>query len=614
MANSASFVTTLVWNILICCLLAVPALGETPLLANPLARSSLSLNGTWRVIPDPYETGLRGRYFLNRKPASKSALVEYDFDSAWPLEVPGDWNSEREDLRFYEGPVWYERSFLYHKRPDSRVFLYFGGANYAARVYLNGKELGEHEGGFTPFNFEATNTLVDGANFVVVEVNDTRRVEAVPSLDMDWWNFGGLTRDVALVEVPEKFIENYSLHLTKGSLTDLEGWVQVAGAAGERVNLDIPEAHIQQTAPTNSAGRALFHFSAKLELWSPENPRLYQVVFHAGKDSMTDEIGFRSVEARGSQILLNGKPLFLRGVNLHEQAPFRDGRAFSEEDERILLGWAKELGCNFVRLAHYPHNEHAIRLADKIGLLVWEEIPVYWGNAWENPATLENAEAQMREVIARDRNRAAVILWSLSNETPVSPARTSFLTQLASFTRAQDDTRLVTSAMLSRPQFAAHPENTAERGSVESIIFDDPLGEVLDVLGINEYVGWYVGKPEDADHLQWKIRWPKPVIISEFGAEALAGFHADAETRFSEEYQSRVYQHQLGMMPRVPALAGMTPWLLMDFRSPRRALAGLQDYHNRKGLLSDRGQKKQAFYLLQKFYRDLGTGTPAQQK
>lgn len=254
------------------------------------------------------------------------------------------------------------------------------------------------------------------------------------------------------------------------------------------------------------------------------------------------------------------------------------------------------------------------RLVDKIGLMVWEEIPVYWGNAWENPATLENAEAQMREVIARDRNRAAVILWSLSNETSVSPTRVNFLTQLASFTRAEDDTRLVTSAMLSRPQFVANTANTGERGSVESIVFDDPLGEVLDVLGINEYVGWYVGKPEDADGLQWKIKGPKPVIISEFGAEALAGFHADAETRFSEEYQSRVYQHQLAMMRRVPGLAGMTPWLLMDFRPPRRALPGIQDYHNRKGLLSDRGEKKQTFHILQKFYRDLGTGTPAQQK
>lgn len=122
--------------------------------------------------------------------------------------------------------------------------------------------------------------------------------------------------------------------------------------------------------------------------------------------------------------------------------------------------------------------------------------------------------------------------------------------------------------MLSRPRFASNPSGATEGRSVESILFDDPLGEVLDVLGINEYVGWYVGKPEDADRLQWNIKWPKPVIISEFGAEALAGFHADAETRFSEEYQSRVYEHQLAMMRRVPRFAGMTPWLLMDFRSP----------------------------------------------
>jgi beta-glucuronidase len=399
---------------------------------------------------------------------------------------------------------------------------------------------------------------------------------------------------VKLVEVPERFIENYSLQLAKSGPDQIEGWVQLNGSAhGNEVSVEIPEARLKQMARVDSSGRAAFRFEVKVELWSPENPKLYRVVISGGGDSVTDEIGFRRIETRGTQILLNGKPVFLRGICIHEEAPFRSGRAFSEEDDRTLLTWAKELGANFVRLAHYPHNEEMIRLADTMGLMVWEEVPVYWDIQWQNPATLENAKSQLREVITRDRNRAAVVLWSLSNETPVGQERTDFLKALAADAREVDSTRLITSAM----------NHTTQAGpDTRSLV--DPLSEVLDVLGLNEYIGWYESRPEDADHTHWLNPYNKPVIVSEFGADALYNLHGDAETRFTEEYQANLFQHQLGMLQRMPFLAGTSPWLLMDFRSPRRPLAGIQDYYNRKGLISDRGQRKQAFYVLQKFYRE----------
>jgi beta-glucuronidase len=585
---------------------AFPLFGQSapaPLLAIPPGRTILSLDGTWNLVIDPYETGLGSRYFQNRRPASKSDLVEYDFDLSPTVKVPGDWNSQKEKLLLYEGPVWYKKSFQWQDRPGRRVFLYFGAANYFTRVYLNGKELGAHEGGFTPFDFEVTGLLKDGDNFVVAEVNNQRRPDGVPALNTDWWNYGGLTRDVELIEVPRNFIENYLVQLAKGSQSEIAGWVQMSGPnnfdAGVSVTIEIPEAHISQTEKTDSSGRAEFRFPAKVELWSPEKPRLYHVGIKSGEDSISDEIGFRTIETRGTQILLNGKPIFLRGIAMHEEAPYRGGRAFSEEDERTLLGWARELGCNFVRLAHYPHNEHVSRLADKMGILLWEEIPVYWSIDWENPATLQNAEAQMHDLIARDQNRASVILWSLSNETPNVPARVEFLKKFAEFTRTQDSTRLVTSAM-----------NTLDHSQEGIASMSDPLCEFLDVLGINEYYGWYWDKPDSVDHLRWNIKWPKPVIISEFGAGALAGYHADANTRFSEEYQANLFEHQLAMLKKLPFLAGMSPWVLMDFRSPRRALPQIQDYFNRKGVISDRGQKKEAFFVLQKFYRELAESSP----
>jgi beta-glucuronidase len=574
----------------------------TPVIADPASRSTISLDGTWNTIVDPYESGIPGRYYAPRTPKNASELIEFDFDDSPKLHVPGDWNTQRDSLLFYEGPLWYERQFWYAGKPHARLFLYIGAANYFVRVWLNGNKLGEHTGGYTPFNFEVTGQLVEGENRLVVEVDNTRHVNGVPSSRTDWWNYGGLTRSVKLIEVPETFIENYAVHLAKGSCgkcerkqDQIDGWVQLNGAHGESVTIEIPEARVKQAVPIDASGRAVFHFSTTmLDLWSPENPKLYRVTISAGSDKITEDIGFRSIETRGTQILLNGKALFLRGIAMHDEAPFRSGRSFSEEDDRTLLTWAKQLGCNFVRLAHYPHNEDTLRLADGMGLLVWEEVPVYWEIQWQDPATLENAKAQLRDAVARDQNRAAIILWSVSNETPINAPRDAFLKALSEYARRLDSTRLITSA-----SDAWHFENQ------QTATLDDPLGEFLDVLGLNEYIGWYGNrKSEDADQIEWKFAYAKPVIVSEFGADALYNLHGDSQARFTEEYQVNLYRHQLTMLSHISALAGMSPWLLMDFRSPRRPLPAIQDYFNRKGLISDRGQKKQAFYVLENFYRE----------
>jgi beta-glucuronidase len=585
------------WIPLLLLSLAAAAIAPSNLITNIPARSTTSLSGAWHVIVDPFENG-KERFSRDAKPKDKSDLVEYSFDLSPVLNVPGDWNTQREALMFYEGPVWYRREFSYHKREGTRVFVYFGAANYRTAVYLNGEKLGEHEGGFTPFNFEITSSVREGGNFLIVEVNNTRRLDGVPGMRFDWWSYGGITRDVMLVEVPAVFIQDYSLQKERGSQSEISGWVQLNGSRSSReITLEIPEAGIHKTFSADATGRATFMFRAKLELWSPEDPKLYDVVLKSGDDTVHDQIGFRTIEVQGAKILLNGKPIFLRGISMHEEAPFREGRAFSLEDAQTLLGWVKELGCNFVRLAHYPHNENEIRLADRMGLLVWSEIPVYWDIDWSNPVTLANVQAQLRDMIARDHNRAAVVLWSLSNETPVKAERLTFLKQLAQDARELDSTRLITSAL-------NHTDNT---GADERTL-SDPLGEVLDVLGLNEYLGWYGGRPEDADKLQWKLTWNKPLIVSEFGGGAPYGRHGDADERWTEEYQENLYQHQLGMVERMPNLAGMSPWVLMDFRSPLRMLPGVQDYHNRKGVISNRGQRKLAFYTLQKFYRKLSEG------
>ena len=594
-------------HLIVLALLAVcaPVEAQSPVrIVNVEARRTTSLNGKWRAIVDPYENGYydfrlqpsKDGYFLDAKPKDKSDLVEYDFDTSGQLDVPGDWNTQRESLFFYEGTVWYRKTFDYPRKPGTRLFLYFGAANYQAIVYLNGEKLGSHTGGYTPFAFEVTGKTREKGNSVVVKVDNKRHREDVPTVNTDWWNYGGLTRGVSLVEVPETFVEDYFVQLKKGSTDTIAGWVKLnGGRARQQVTIRIPEAGVSVTVATDTNGYAALSVPAKLTLWSPENPKLYEVTIASDTDSVRDQIGFRTIETKGTDILLNGKSVFLRGVSMHEEAPFRTGRAYSLEDARTLLGWAKEMGCNFVRLAHYPHNENMVREADRLGLMVWSETPVYWTILWENPETFANASNQLAESIARDKNRASIVLWSVANETPVGEARTAFLKKLAAQVRTLDSTRLVTAALLH------HNDGGAAEGTTD--LLDDPLGADLDVLGCNEYLGWYDGLPNKADHIDFKTIYNKPLIMSEFGADAQYGRHGDDLTRWTEEYQENVYRHQVAMFSRIPSLRGTSPWVLMDFRSPRRALADIQDFFNRKGLVSVRGDKKKAFYVMQEFYQ-----------
>src|SRR5882757_462225 len=597
-----------------------PVQTNTTLLVNIDHRPASSLNGDWHVIVDQYATGLydfhqnlrKDGFFMNAPFDPSGHPQDYNFANASTLKVPDDWNTQRPELLYYEGPIWYQRDFEHTAKPNTRTFLHFGAANYRTFVWVNTKKVCEHEGGFTPFDCEITSVLKDGKNLVVLSVDNTRLADGVPTLQTDWWNYGGLTRDVSLVEVPQQFIDDYDLHLSRIDHSLIEGYVHVEGApAGTMVTVKIPELSARAQATVDANFRAPINLPVKsLNLWSPENPKLYKVEIIAGTspapDGIQDEIGFRTIETRGTQILLNGQPVFLRGISIHAEAPYRTGRAYSQKDIETLLGWAKELGCNYVRLAHYPHDERMTRAADRLGLMVWSEIPDYWALQFDNPAVLVKSKQQLSEMIRRDRNKASIILWSVANETPNTEARTKYLTTMVDLTHQLDPTRLVTAALLVRTQ--------KNPGGGTTKIVDDPLGKALDVIGTNEYIGWYEQHAEGADTTTWDIRYQKPLIMSEWGGDAKAGNHAPAGSTmpalWTEEYQAEIYHHQIPMLNKIPQLRGTSPWLLMDFRSARRVNPGLQDNFNRKGLVSDQGVKKQAFFILQKAYKEKSLGKP----
>jgi beta-glucuronidase len=570
-----------------------------PLIQNIYGRDHQLLNGYWHYLVDPLETGYYDYrrnpsptgFFMDQKTDNVSTFKEYDFDTAPVMAIPGDWNTQNAELFNYEGTLWYKHTFNYDPS-DKLAFLYFGASNYDTKVYLNTKKVGEHEGGYTPFNFDVTKLLKKGSNTLIVKVDNKRRIDAIPTNNFDWFNYGGITRDVLLVEVPATFVQSYTIQLKKDSPSFITGFVKLnIEQANQKVTIEIPELKLKKEVTTNEKGEVQVEIKANPVLWSPENPKLYAVTVATPNDKVTDQIGFRTIETRGREILLNGKPIFLKGISIHEEAAFRNGRIYSVEEDRTLLNWAKELGCNYVRLAHYPHNEQMIREAERMGIMVWSEIPVYWTIQWQDPKVYANALNQLSEMLERDKNRANVIIWSIANETPPSDPRDTFLSNLAIYARKKDSTRLISMAM-----------ERADKSST-TLSVKDNMSKYVDVISFNEYVGWYDGTIEKIDRVKWEIDYDKPLIISEFGGGAVFGNHGSVTDIWTEENQADLYTKTLKMIDeRMPKISGMTPWILKDFRSSRRLLPGVQDGFNRKGVISDKGQKKKAFYVLQKWY------------
>lgn len=604
-------------SILICFLAGLPGFSQEDLLVNNDGRKTVSLNGTWHYIVDPYETGFYDYRYKERNENDAEAYwrrpvvekptdrVEHGYAEPYTIQVPGDWNSQDDIFKYYEGTVWYQRNFdLEEVEANQRVILYFGAVNYEAHVYLNEKKLGSHKGGFTPFNFEIPKELLqEKDNFLVVKVDNKRHPEEIPTVNTDWWNFGGITRDVKLVIVPDNYIQQYALYLDQNQDIDrakrrkrfnVQGSLKLGReASGAEVTIEIPRLKINEKVRVNGE-TANFQFEARrLELWSPENPELYEVIFRFNGEEIKDKIGFRKIETSGKDILLNGEKIFLRGISIHEEIPQDERRANSREDAEQLFGYVQDLNANMARLAHYPHNEHMTKVADSLGILIWSEIPVYWTINFENEEVLEKAKKQLEEMIVRDRNKASVIIWSVGNETPVSPVRTEFMKALIDKTRELDDTRLVSAAL--------EVGYNRDRNYV-----DDPLGEFTDIVSVNEYLGWYGDLPHAKANSNWEVAYDKPLFISETGAGAKGGYHGNKEDRWTEEFQEWYYEETVKMMKRMPEnYSGISPWILTDFRSPRRNHPEYQEGWNRKGLIDSEGNKKKAFQVLKDYYSEI---------
>lgn len=632
---------------------AIDYAASDPVLGFVDSRPMTTLNGEWNIIVDPMGVGDPGGFFGGfvkaEEPSTPYDLIEYNFANSPTINVPGDFNTQDERLFFYQGRVWYSRKFSASPADGQRQHLWFGGANFKTTVFLNGEAVGEHEGGYVPFSFDVTDMLSPGENTLVVRADNRLTADTVPTLRTDWWPYGGLTRDVALIQTPDAFIRNARIALSDRASRTITAEIQTENVdTGQIATVSIPELGASADATVTADGSATVTFQAPVDLWSPESPKLYTVRVSTNGDTVEDRVGFRTIETRGQEILLNGEPIHFLGISTHEEAIGRDGAAYSEADVRRLLQEAKALNANFVRAAHYPYSRHMARAADEMGVMLWEEVPVYWNIQWENEDTLAVARDQMARLVERDWNRASVVVWSVANETPYSEPRMDFLGTLISDTRERDPSRLVSAALLGNPQaklpqIAAHlaargleqPDlSERDRAVFQTIldeagdqapgpndpfvyVVDDPLGEFSDIISYNEYFGWYysmmfskeLGIGEDVlrplmldfmPDIRMEAAFDKPMHISEFGAGALAGKRG--EGIWTEDYQASVYNAQIAMLSNSPQIQGMTPWILKDFRAMLRPLPGIQDYRNRKGLIDQNGRRKLAFDVLRDFY------------
>ncbi len=547
-----------------------------------------SLNGKWDAIVDAYSRGERMRIFRDQKPTSNTHFLEYSFDGGLQLNVPGDWNHQSPELKYYEGNMWYRRKFQVNKQPDKRAFLYFDASNYITKVWLNGTLLGTHEGGFTPFQFEITD-LLKSENTLVVLVNNDRTPASIPAMNFDWWNFGGITRDVSIIYTPQTYIKDYFVRLRADN--EIECVVELAGNEKESILFEIPELKIKQKM---EHGKPVV-IRKKLQNWSPEVPKTYQVKFSAGEDAIQEEIAFRTIKVEGTKVLLNNKPIFMKSISFHEEIPQEYRRAVSHADAVYLLNEAKALGCNMVRLAHYPQSEYIVRLAEKMGIMLWEEIPLWQHIDFADTVFMKKAENYVAEMIHRDKNRGAIITWGVANETfPDAPLRNERLKELVQFVRTKDGSRLITAAF----------DNMAYDFETNTFTLNDPLTELLDFVSVNKYMGWYMPFPTKPENIQWRVALDKPLMVSEFGGEAGTGIYGQdsVASSWSEDYQAKLFEDNLKMFQNMPNLSGVSPWILLDFRSPFRMHPIKQEGWNRKGVLSDKGIRKKSWKIMKEYY------------
>lgn len=557
---------------------------------------------SWFLAADPRNAGeTRERW------QSPEWFLEHE-PNLLPVVIPSSWQVFR-GLERYEGICWYftriSRNLFERFLPTTNyVTLRFNGANYLTKIWINGIEFGVHEGGFTPFSFHISQPNIKevlerctGDIILAVRVDNTRRHDQLPEFASDWFQWGGIYRDVFIdvqsgSRVTRCMVTPVLAFATFGVVTAASISIKLIASAGLQFGWQIqdPDSVVvvsgKKTMPmmdfdVKEPPLLQQEFSIHIpdpKLWSPTTPCLYWLVLLDEDEGVlySTRFGLREIKARGQDILLNGKKILLKGASLHEEK-FPWGREYPLEERRADIRNVKSLGFNFLRTAHYSHDETLIEACDELGILVGEEIPVYWNIDFKNPKTIRLAARMMRDLIYRDFNHPSVIWWSAGNEVPVSRRDcVQFITTIIALAKQLDSSRFCV--------------------FVTKAFIHDPARKHSDLVLLNSYFGWYYlserlfGSVCDVVH---GTAPRKPFIISEFGANAMLGFgrHKALDVKSSEWKQASIVSHAIRSFNAKPYMSGWVIWIFRDFKSHMR-LGKYERGYNRKGLVDEYGRKK----------------------
>lgn len=614
----------------------------------------LNLAGSWKFKSDPEDRGVAEKWYG----------VGLD-EAGWKDHpVPGSWQAVFPELMEYLGAGWYRRSFTAPAEMKGKFNrLVLDGAGFHTRVWLNGEEIGRHAGNYSRWSLDVTDHLRYGeVNTIAVRVDNVLGFSDVPPRlsagnRLGWWEYAGIQRLIQIESSPLQTLCKLAViaepQADGSGRIEIQGLVYNAGAATAKAEVAarLSDLHGErmllfpaQAVNLSAQGVGGFKLEGSLPqaaAWSPETPanryRLTLMVSGPeGKETQALEIGFRKLEARGTALYLNGKPYYIRGINRHEDDPATglyqsDGRM--EEDVALL----KDLHVNHLRTAHYPNDPRWLDRMDRAGFTITEEIPLYQAgmgftgdlesllyhakkepmpagverrSAWAllqqqgDAQLIRNAIQEELEAIERDRNHPSIVLWSVGNENMTLsffPASRKMHQAVIAAVRRFDPGRLVTFAVITAPKLSPRFEGVAD---------------LADVISVNEYLGWYYGKMEKAGPYLDRIhrKWPaKPILISEFGADAVPGKHAlegTAAEKFTEEYQVELLTHTWSEIQKRDFIVGGMPWVFADFRCGWSGQMHPTFHMNEKGVLTHRREKKAGYEALKKVYEQIETNRP----
>jgi beta-glucuronidase len=581
-------------------------------------RNKLDISGIWDFRTDPDGVGEAGGW-ANGLEASR------------PMAVPGSWNEQYLDLFGYLELAWYvKETYIPQSWQGERVFIRVGSANYFGTVYVNGIKVGSHEGGHLPFAFEITDKIKwDEENVVAISVENTLKPERVPSGNMptktafdtlsstprttfDFYPFCGLHRPVVLYTVPETYIDDVTVVTTIEPEAQVRVKVKLNAAADGKGSVQLKGGKTVVKADLAFTG-GLAEATLTVpdaHLWSDKDPYLYNLTVKSEGDQYSLKVGIRTIAVDGGKILLNGVPIKMNGFGRHEDF-IASGKGLNIPlivKDYQLLRW---VGANSYRTSHYPYSEEEMQMADREGFLIIDEIPavsLQMSDEVRFPERLRMCLQQIEEMIARDKNHPAVVMWCVANEP--MPANIGVGSAGGGgYDPVYEEANLPGKQFLDTELARAHELDPTRPVTIVTV-GGGPQNwmEQCDVICMNRYHGWYsLGGQLDKARQALKgeldqvwDRFHKPIIMTEFGADTVPGYHGLPDVMWTEEYQAEYIRFHLEVAAEREFVAGMQVWNFADFAAVQGLMrvGGL----NHKGVFTRVRTPKMAAHVLREFW------------